>query len=164
MTRVINIAYIDDESMAADTVDGIVNSYNNHNKDSGVHHSLDLFECGKDYLKVHEPGKHDLLIVDKTLPGISGIDVVKAVRRKEDDMPIILFTGYNNLQPGSDIDGIPLLPLPPLPLKGSPLPRGYGMYLMTKPFEAEKLMGVLDGYKEGPDEPEHDELEQATAA
>jgi CheY-like chemotaxis protein len=36
----------------------------------------------------------DLLMVDFAMPGMNGIDVISAARRLRDDLPVILATGY----------------------------------------------------------------------
>jgi CheY-like chemotaxis protein len=36
----------------------------------------------------------DLLMVDFAMPGMSGIDVIAAARKLRDDLPVILATGY----------------------------------------------------------------------
>jgi DNA-binding NtrC family response regulator len=36
----------------------------------------------------------DLLMVDFAMPGMNGIDVISAARKLRDDLPVILATGY----------------------------------------------------------------------
>jgi len=38
----------------------------------------------------------DLLITDQTMPGMTGTQLVSAVRRCRPDLPVILCTGYSN--------------------------------------------------------------------
>jgi len=52
---------------------------------------------GLDGLKSLDDGSHDLLIVDYAMPGMNGVEVVKEVRRRAPDLPIILSTGYADM-------------------------------------------------------------------
>jgi len=40
----------------------------------------------------------DLMIVDYAMPGLTGVEVVLRARRTEPDMPIILATGYADME------------------------------------------------------------------
>jgi CheY-like chemotaxis protein len=42
----------------------------------------------------------DLLITDQAMPGMSGSELAKAVRRDRPDLPIIIATGYAELPEG----------------------------------------------------------------
>ena len=44
------------------------------------------------------PGSHDLLIIDIRLPGISGIQLLQKLRKKEIHVPCILITAFNSLE------------------------------------------------------------------
>lgn len=47
-----------------------------------------------------DPAAVDLLITDQTMPGITGLDLVRAVRRLRPDLPVIMLTGWiDHLQP-----------------------------------------------------------------
>jgi len=53
--------------------------------------SVDSAEAALDKLS---PGAFDVLIVDKNLPGRNGINLVRELRSRGDDLPAILITGY----------------------------------------------------------------------
>jgi len=46
--------------------------------------------------------KPDLLMVDFAMPGMNGIDVIAAARKMHEDLPVILATGYADV----DISGL----------------------------------------------------------
>jgi len=43
-----------------------------------------------------DPDAYDLLITDQTMPGMTGMDLVKAVREIRPDFPVILVTGFSD--------------------------------------------------------------------
>jgi PAS domain S-box-containing protein len=42
----------------------------------------------------------DLLITDYAMPGLNGLDLIEAVRRRDPDLTVVLATGYAELPPG----------------------------------------------------------------
>ncbi len=43
------------------------------------------------------PEQFDLLITDQTMPGLTGVELAKAVMKLNPGLPIILFTGHSNV-------------------------------------------------------------------
>jgi len=64
---------------------------------------------------------YDLLVTDHMMPGMTGVELARAVRTDRPDMPILIVSGY------AESDGL-----------GSDLPR------LTKPFRADELAASLD--------------------
>jgi two-component system, OmpR family, response regulator len=58
-------------------------------------HVLDVAEDGIDGLHLATEGKPDLLIVDRMLPGLDGVAVVKALRTAGLRMPVLFLTALN---------------------------------------------------------------------
>ncbi|WP_129104348.1 response regulator transcription factor [Arcobacter sp. CECT 8985] len=52
------------------------------------------FERGKDALDYFESNHIDIVLSDITLPDINGIDIIKTIRLKNEDIPIIILTAY----------------------------------------------------------------------
>jgi CheY-like chemotaxis protein len=44
----------------------------------------------------------DLVVSDQAMPGMTGVDLVKAIRERRPDLPVILATGFAELPPGTD--------------------------------------------------------------
>ena len=61
-------------------------------------HEVSQAATGQDGLAMLETDAPDLLIVDFAMPGMNGIDVVQAVRRRWPNLSIILATGYANME------------------------------------------------------------------
>jgi DNA-binding response OmpR family regulator len=51
-------------------------------------------ETGEDALKSFKAAKPDVVLADKNLPGISGVDLIREIRKSNEDLGIILMTGY----------------------------------------------------------------------
>ena len=57
----------------------------------------DAFGSAEEFLKVAEPGGHDLLIVDIRLPGRDGAQLLKELRERNIFTSAILITAFNSL-------------------------------------------------------------------
>ncbi len=57
---------------------------------------------GTDALSLIEQQSFDLLITDIRMPGMNGIDLVKAARDKQPELGVIFMTGYANLNSAKD--------------------------------------------------------------
>lgn len=57
---------------------------------------------GTDALSLVEQQSFDLLITDIRMPGMNGIDLVKAARDKQPELGVIFMTGYANLNSAKD--------------------------------------------------------------
>jgi signal transduction histidine kinase/CheY-like chemotaxis protein len=67
----------------------------------------------------------DILLVDYAMPGMSGVEVVRAARKARPDAPIVLMTGYADARALGE-------PLPP------------GVVLLKKPFRMQELAAALE--------------------
>ncbi len=59
--------------------------------------SCEAFGSAEEFLKVTQPGAHDLLIVDIRLPGRDGVQLLKELRERSIFTPAILITAFNSL-------------------------------------------------------------------
>ena len=67
-------------------------------------------------------GRFDVVFTDVVMPGMTGIDLAKEIRRRYFDLPVVLTSGYSHL----------------LSQNGS-----YGFELLQKPYSIEQLASVL---------------------
>src|SRR5258708_12362450 len=67
--------------------------------------------------------KFDVVVTDVVMPGMTGIDLAKEIRRRYFDLPVVLTSGYSHL----------------LSQNGS-----YGFELLQKPYSIEQLAAVLN--------------------
>jgi CheY-like chemotaxis protein len=64
---------------------------------------------GKEALKILRSGEaFDLLITDQGMPGMTGAELIDAVRAERPDLPIVLATAYDEL-PNDMARGVPRL-------------------------------------------------------
>jgi two-component system repressor protein LuxO len=65
-------------------------------------YDVDLVSTGADALKKATEGGYSLLMVDIKLPDVMGDEIVKELRTKGDETPIIIVTGYPSLSRSID--------------------------------------------------------------
>ena len=113
MSDEINILIIEDEKKIADTLRYGLNE-NGYNADVAYDGLLGL--------RMFNGHSYNLLIVDINLPGMNGYDLCKAVRSRDESIPIIMLTAMSSL-----------------PDKVEGYNAGTDDYL-TKPFEFKELL------------------------
>ncbi len=59
-------------------------------------HQTDLASCGQDALTLLETNQYDLLITDKSMPGMSGYQLIEKIKGKYPKMKIVVLTGHDN--------------------------------------------------------------------
>ncbi len=59
--------------------------------------AVEMANDGSEALKKLESSRPDLIILDYMMPGLSGLDVLKELRKKEDDTPVIMITAYGSI-------------------------------------------------------------------
>ncbi len=83
------ILIVDDEKGILDTVSEIL-------QDEGYY----TFVCedGKNALEILDKETIDLVFLDVWLPGMSGIDVLKCIKEKHSEIPIIMISGHGKIE------------------------------------------------------------------
>lgn len=85
----MKIAYVeDDENLRTLYVDRFLQA----------RYACEVFTNAEDLLKVAVPGQFDLLLLDIRLPGMSGVQLLKALRRRGIFTPAVLMTAFNNVE------------------------------------------------------------------
>ena len=83
------ILVIDDESAILDTVRILL-------KNEGF--DVAVAQGGKAGLEAIRTGSHQMVLTDIRMPGVSGIDILKASRERDADVPVILMTAQAELR------------------------------------------------------------------
>ncbi len=109
----MRILIVDDEVRLADSIGELMKSQK---------YSVDIVYDGRDGLAYAESGIYDAIILDIMLPAINGFEIVKQLRKKKINTPVILLTARDDT---SD--------------KVHGLDCGADDYL-TKPFQADELL------------------------
>ncbi len=61
---------------------------------SGEGFSVLTASCGAEAMAALDGGGVSLVITDMRMPGLDGLDVVRAVTERRPDIPVVLMTGY----------------------------------------------------------------------
>ncbi|HET9495975.1 MAG TPA: sigma-54 dependent transcriptional regulator [Chloroflexia bacterium] len=85
---------------------------------------------GEDALEALKSGEYQLVLLDMRLPGMTGIDVLKQIKDKQGEVPVIIMTAHGS---------------PNIAIQASSL----GAYsYITKPFELDDVLHSIDRYFE----------------
>ncbi|MBW2454386.1 MAG: sigma-54-dependent Fis family transcriptional regulator [Deltaproteobacteria bacterium] len=60
-------------------------------------YEVDAAETGEQGLERFSPGVHDLVITDLRMPGIGGMDVLRAVKQRAPETPVLVITAYGSV-------------------------------------------------------------------
>ena len=56
---------------------------------------IDLAQNGEEGLELFEPGKYEIIITDINMPKVNGVEMVKAIRRKDRHQMIIVISAHD---------------------------------------------------------------------
>ncbi len=101
------------------------------------HIACDTYSSSEEALQHIQPGSHDALVIDIRLPGQSGIQVLKELRRREVHTPCVLITAFNSLEYSRDA------------LNSS------ANYLLEKPFSYKSLRQIIEKIVVAPSSTQH---------
>lgn len=90
-------------------------------------HKVDAAERGDEGLKLACEGHYDLLIVDRMLPGMDGLSLVKELRAGHSEMPVLFLSSLATLQ--DRVEGL----------------KSGGDDYLTKPFAFTELVARIEG-------------------
>ena len=78
------IILVDDNAVVRDMLVDLVAS---------LGYSVDAAESGEEALAMFDRGQYDFVLTDLLMPGMTGWDVLEAVRQRDPQMPVIIITG-----------------------------------------------------------------------
>ncbi len=106
------ILFVDDEEVILSIVEDIFAKYG---------YKIDVFIDPEAALEHYlaSPVEYDLLITDMTMPNMTGIELIKRVRKKQPEIPVFLCTGYSAKVPNNALDNLNITGLidKPYPVK-----------------------------------------------
>jgi FixJ family two-component response regulator len=88
-----------------------------------------IFGSVEEFLKIWEPSKTDIVILDIHMPGLSGCDFLKYLQKEDLFMPVIIVTAYDEAE-----------------TRHAAINYGALAYL-TKPVDGEELLDLLRNEK-----------------
>ncbi|MCH7878462.1 MAG: response regulator [candidate division Zixibacteria bacterium] len=65
--------------------------------------NVDIYQDGQSAMAAHRPDKYDLVITDLGMPGMSGVELMRALHEVEADLPVALVTGWGAQLDGNDM-------------------------------------------------------------
>ena len=77
-------------------------------------------------LELAKTGNFDLVISDLKMPGLDGIEVIDAIKKVDEDIPIIIITAYGTVESAAEA-----------------IQKG-GFDFITKPFRKEQILMTID--------------------
>lgn len=91
-------------------------------------YEVDVAETGSQALKLFEPGKYRLALIDQDMKQISGVKLMKQIRKLDKDVFCLIMTGYTSMKKVSD-----------------KLEEGNSDYII-KPFPMTELLNIVQKY------------------
>ena len=61
-------------------------------------HEVELASSAEEALKTLEKKSYDMIISDITMPGISGLEMTKILRKKKIKTPVVIISGHSDTQ------------------------------------------------------------------
>jgi FixJ family two-component response regulator len=87
------------------------------------------FASAAAYLESDAPGEGGCLLLDLRMPGMSGLDLIEELHRRQMTVPIIVMTGHTDMKSVQRLDAFPLI--------------GF----LEKPFSVVQLRELLDRWR-----------------
>ncbi len=94
-SRTANVLIIEDELLIRETLADILSL--------GRHH-VALAADGEEGIALFDANEYDVVFTDLSMPGLSGWEVVKAIKQRRSDVPVIMVTGWGVGIDQSDVD------------------------------------------------------------
>src|SRR6185503_16358834 len=60
-----------------------------------AHYQADLVDDGQEALRLASDGHYDLMVLDLRLPGLSGLEVLRTLRDRGVDLPVLVLTAQD---------------------------------------------------------------------
>ncbi|MGE5114309.1 MAG: response regulator transcription factor [Acidobacteriaceae bacterium] len=115
-TDIATVFVIDDDPQVLASIQGLL-------KSAGLR--SECFETAEQFLQRRPPGGPSCLIVDVSLPGISGLDFQQQLKRAGLQIPIVFITAHGDI---------------PMTVKAM---KSGAVEFLTKPFEDQALLGAV---------------------
>ena len=74
-------------------------------------HEVEVVRDGAEVLKNYIPERHTLLVLDIMMPRKTGVEIVRELRKREDNVPVVLMSSYMSDEVAQATEGIPNLVL-----------------------------------------------------
>lgn len=65
---------------------------------AGSGYEIDTAASGDEGLEMARSGNYDVVVTDLKMPGLGGMEVLRALRKEKPDVVVVIFTGYANVE------------------------------------------------------------------
>ena len=89
MTPEPTVFIVDDDDAVRRFLSGLIES---------VELRVEAFGSARYFLEAYEPGRPGCLVLDVRMPGMSGLELQRALADQAIDLPVIILTGHGNVQ------------------------------------------------------------------
>jgi two-component system CheB/CheR fusion protein len=59
---------------------------------------VEVYPSAKEFLEAHRPGRTGCLVVDSSMPGMTGIELLERLRAEQHDLPAIMVTAFGDVR------------------------------------------------------------------
>jgi two-component system CheB/CheR fusion protein len=59
--------------------------------------AVEDYATGEDFLKAYSPGRKGCILIDVSLPGMTGLDLLARLNRQDNKLPAIIITGHSDV-------------------------------------------------------------------
>ena len=93
--KTLRVLFVDDNPVVRELITEYLEADN---------HTFETAESGAEGLRKLEKGHFDLVITDSAMPGMSGSEFAKSIRKSNRDIPVIMLTGFGQImQSGNNL-------------------------------------------------------------
>ena len=86
VSKGVSLLYVEDDRMLQQETAQLLKNF---------FEKIDLAQNGEEGLELFEPGKYDIIITDIDMPKLNGVEMVKAIRRKDRHQMIIVISAHD---------------------------------------------------------------------
>ena len=86
VSKGVSLLYVEDDRMLQQETAQLLKNF---------FEKIDLAQNGEEGLELFEPGKYEIIITDINMPKVNGVEMVKAIRRKDQHQMIIVISAHD---------------------------------------------------------------------
>ena len=86
VSKGVSLLYVEDDRMLQQETAQLLKNF---------FEKIDLAQNGEEGLELFEPGKYEIIITDINMPKVNGVEMVKAIRRKDRHQMIIVISAHD---------------------------------------------------------------------
>jgi DNA-binding NtrC family response regulator len=95
---------------------------------------VDTARSGEEGLALFDPGRHDVVVTDVRMPGISGFQVLETLKQESPDTPVLVITAYADVE-----QAVLAMKLGAYDFIGKPFHRDHLLLTLNKALERRRL-------------------------